>query len=65
VVKELPKEVTRGAVIGFIGGSGTKSKTPHLHFEIRFGDGFFGKDMSPKDIRELAVKIFSSARDSL
>ena len=64
VVNDLPQVVARGTVIGFVGGSGTKSKTPHLHFEIRFGETFFGKDMSPEDIRKLAMELFSREEDS-
>jgi murein DD-endopeptidase MepM/ murein hydrolase activator NlpD len=59
VADDIPVDVKKGMVIGFVGGSGTESKTPHLHFEIRFGDNFFGEDMSPQDIRKLAQEIFS------
>jgi murein DD-endopeptidase MepM/ murein hydrolase activator NlpD len=64
VVKDLPAAVKAGTVIGYVGGSGTKSKTPHLHFEIRFGDTFFGKDMSPEEIRKLAKEIFGLGEGS-
>lgn len=64
VVEDIPEEVAAGTVIGFIGGSGTKSKTPHLHFEIRLGEHFFGKDMSPEAIKKVAAEIFSRAEGS-
>jgi murein DD-endopeptidase MepM/ murein hydrolase activator NlpD len=64
VVSDLPRNLAGGLVIGYVGGSGTKSKTPHLHFEVRFGDSFFGKDMAPKEIRKLAVGIFGGEEGS-
>jgi murein DD-endopeptidase MepM/ murein hydrolase activator NlpD len=50
--------VEKGTVIGFVGGSGTKSKTPHLHFEIRLGDDFLGRGNSPEENKKLLDDIF-------
>ncbi len=54
----LKGPVLKGDTLGFVGGSGTKSKTPHLHFEICFGDDFFGKGMKPDEIRALMAEVF-------
>lgn len=57
ISKGLKGKVTKGDIIGFVGGSGTKSKTPHLHFEIRLGKDFLGKGKPPKEIRDLVKEI--------
>lgn len=54
----LKGKVKKGNIVGFVGGSGTKSKVPHLHFEIRLGKDFFGKDKTPSEIREIMKEIF-------
>jgi len=54
----LKGSVLKGDTLGLVGGSGTKSKTPHLHFEIYFADDFFGKGMKPDEIRVLMDEIF-------
>lgn len=55
---EIGKDIKKGDIIGFVGGSGTKSKVPHLHFEIRLGEDFLGKGKKPKEIREIINDIF-------
>jgi murein DD-endopeptidase MepM/ murein hydrolase activator NlpD len=59
---EIAKYVTKGEIIGFVGGTGTKSKVPHLHFEIRLGDDFLGKGKSPREIREIINYIFGTEK---
>lgn len=61
VPQGLRGKVKKGDVIGFVGSSGTKSKTPHLHFEIRIGKDFLGKGKSPEEIREIMEVIFHIA----
>jgi murein DD-endopeptidase MepM/ murein hydrolase activator NlpD len=51
-------KVTKGMVIGYIGGSGTESRTPHLHFEIRFGDDYFGRGKTPEENKKVLDEIF-------
>ncbi|MCK4234712.1 M23 family metallopeptidase [candidate division WOR-3 bacterium] len=55
----LKGEVKKGEIIGFVGGSGTKSKTPHLHFEIRIGEDFLGKGKSTDENLKLLEEIFN------
>lgn len=58
IPKGLKGKITKGYIVGFVGGSGTKSKTPHLHFEIRLGKDFLGKGKTPKEIRDLVEEVF-------
>ena len=58
ISKEIKVDVQKGNILGFVGGSGTSSKTPHLHFEIRLGKDFLGKGKSPEEIKQLMDEIF-------
>jgi murein DD-endopeptidase MepM/ murein hydrolase activator NlpD len=57
--------VHQGDVIAFVGDSGTPESISdpgteeHLHFELRAGDSFLGKDLPPADVRALYEHLFS------
>jgi murein DD-endopeptidase MepM/ murein hydrolase activator NlpD len=57
--------VSAGQLIAFVGESGTPESltTPgseyHLHFEVRVGDSFLGKGLSPAEVRRLYQELFS------
>jgi murein DD-endopeptidase MepM/ murein hydrolase activator NlpD len=43
--------VARGQLIGAVGSSGYPEGGPHLHFEIRVGDGFYGDGLPLPQLR--------------
>ena len=43
--------VTQGKVIGAVGSSGYPEGGPHLHFEIRVGDDFYGDGLALPELR--------------
>ena len=43
--------VTQGQVIGAVGSSGYPEGGPHLHFEIRVGDDFYGDGLALPELR--------------
>lgn len=50
--------VEQGAMIGHVGNSGTKAG-PHLHIEIRVGDGYLGDGLSGEQLLRVLRRAFS------
>jgi murein DD-endopeptidase MepM/ murein hydrolase activator NlpD len=55
----LGDRVEAGAVVGAVGMSGLPEGGPHLHFEVRVGDGYLGQGLGPEDVRYLVARLFS------
>lgn len=50
--------VEAGTVIGAVGSSGLPEGGPHLHFEIRIGDGFYGDGLPLAQLRYALAAAF-------
>lgn len=50
--------VTRGQLIGAVGSSGYPEGGPHLHFEIRDGDGYYGDGLALPELRHAISAAF-------
>lgn len=50
--------VEAGTVIGAVGSSGLPEGGPHLHFEIRIGDGFYGDGLPGPQLRYALAAAF-------
>jgi hypothetical protein len=54
----LGAHVEAGMPIGTVGSSGLPEGGPHLHFEIRVDDGFYGDDVPPTDLARVLSRAF-------
>jgi murein DD-endopeptidase MepM/ murein hydrolase activator NlpD len=45
-------------LIGEVGSSGYPQGGPHLHFEVRIGDGFYGEDLSGDVLMRAVSRLF-------
>jgi murein DD-endopeptidase MepM/ murein hydrolase activator NlpD len=61
---QVGTKVVQGETIAFVGDSGTPESLSnpdtelHLHFELRTGDSFLGKDLAPDDVRAIYERLF-------
>ena len=52
------QKVDAGALIGQVGSSGYPQGGPHLHFEVRVGDDFFGDGLSGDALVRAVSRLF-------
>jgi murein DD-endopeptidase MepM/ murein hydrolase activator NlpD len=51
-------KIEAGALIGEVGSSGYPQGGPHLHFEVRVGDDFYGDGQSGDDLVRAVSRLF-------
>jgi murein DD-endopeptidase MepM/ murein hydrolase activator NlpD len=47
-----------GALIGQVGSSGFPQGGPHLHFEVRVGEDFYGDGLSGDELVRAVSRLF-------
>jgi murein DD-endopeptidase MepM/ murein hydrolase activator NlpD len=52
------QKIEAGALIGQVGSSGYPQGGPHLHFEVRVGDGFYGDGLSGDALVRAVSRLF-------
>lgn len=52
------QKIEAGALIGQVGSSGYPQGGPHLHFEVRLGDGFYGDGFSGDELIRAVSRLF-------
>lgn len=52
------QEIAAGALIGEVGSSGFPQGGPHLHFEVRVDDDFYGSDLSGDELVRAVSRLF-------
>lgn len=52
------QRIEAGALIGQVGSSGFPQGGPHLHFEVRVGEGFYGDGLSGDDLLRAVSRLF-------
>jgi murein DD-endopeptidase MepM/ murein hydrolase activator NlpD len=52
------QKVEAGALIGQVGSSGYPQGGPHLHFEVRVGDGFYGDGLTGDTLVHAVSRLF-------
>jgi len=52
------QKVEAGALIGHVGSSGYPQGGPHLHFEVRVGDGFYGEGLGGDALVRAVSRLF-------
>jgi len=52
------EKVEAGALIGQVGSSGYPQGGPHLHFEVRVGDDFYGDGLSGDELVRAVSRLF-------
>ena len=55
------ERVTAGEVVGNVGALGYPQGGPHLHFEIRVGDGYLGEGLSGEEVGYALARAFSAS----
>jgi murein DD-endopeptidase MepM/ murein hydrolase activator NlpD len=51
-------QIEAGALIGQVGSSGYPQGGPHLHFEVRVGDGFYGDGLTGDALLNAVSRLF-------
>jgi murein DD-endopeptidase MepM/ murein hydrolase activator NlpD len=51
-------QIEAGALIGQVGSSGYPQGGPHLHFEVRVGDGFYGDGVTGDALLNAVSRLF-------
>jgi murein DD-endopeptidase MepM/ murein hydrolase activator NlpD len=54
------QRIEAGAPIGEVGSSGYPQGGPHLHFEVRIGDDYFGDGLAPDALVRAVARLFVS-----
>ncbi len=52
------QRVEAGTLIGLVGSSGYPQGGPHLHFEVRVGEDFYGDGLSGDDLLRAVSRLF-------
>ena len=52
------QKVDAGVLIGLVGSSGYPQGGPHLHFEVRVGDDFYGEGLSGDVLVRAVSRLF-------
>jgi murein DD-endopeptidase MepM/ murein hydrolase activator NlpD len=52
------QKIEAGALIGLVGSSGYPQGGPHLHFEVRVGDDFYGDGLSADELVRAVSRLF-------
>jgi murein DD-endopeptidase MepM/ murein hydrolase activator NlpD len=52
------QKIEAGALIGQVGSSGYPQGGPHLHFEVRSGEGFYGDGLSGDELVRAVSRLF-------
>ena len=52
------QRIEAGALIGQVGSSGYPQGGPHLHFEVRVGEGFYGDGLSGDELVRAVSRLF-------
>ena len=52
------QQIDAGSVIGEVGSSGYPQGGPHLHFEVRVGDDFYGDGLSGQTLVRAVSRLF-------
>jgi murein DD-endopeptidase MepM/ murein hydrolase activator NlpD len=54
----LGQKIDAGTLIGEVGSSGYPQGGPHLHFEVRVGDDFYGDGLSGSLLARAVARLF-------
>jgi len=54
----LGEKIEAGTLIGEVGSSGYPQGGPHLHFEVRVGDDFYGDGLTGDDLARAVSRLF-------
>ena len=52
------QKIEAGSLIGAVGSSGYPQGGPHLHFEVRIGDDFYGDGLGGEELLRAVARLF-------